>query len=116
MKVEVQDDNRLLVRHQGASAAIQELLLTDIKPLAVQEWLKGLNLSRKSKQNVKAAFHRVLELAMLWELMPAQRNPLSLVEVKGARLAAQKKANSHSGAVSTDLQSAGRGFCSATIS
>ena len=57
--------------------------LTDIKPLAVQEWLKELNMTRKSKQNIKAAFHRMLELAMLWELMPAQRNPLSLVEIKG---------------------------------
>jgi len=41
-----------------------KVLLTDIKPLAVQEGLKGLNLSRKSKQNVKAAFYRVLEPAM----------------------------------------------------
>ncbi len=60
-----------------------KVLLTDIKPLAVQEWLKQLKLSPKTKQNVKAAFHRMLELAMLWELFPAQRNPLSLVEIKG---------------------------------
>jgi integrase len=57
--------------------------LTDIKPLDVQEWLKHLNLSRKTKQNVKAVFHRMIELAMLWDLIPAQRNPLSLVEIKG---------------------------------
>jgi hypothetical protein len=31
--------------------------LTDIKPLAVQEWLKEFNLTPKSKQNIKAAFH-----------------------------------------------------------
>jgi integrase len=68
-----------------------KVLLTDIKPLAVQEWLKGLNLSRKSKQNVKATFHRVLELAMLWELMPAQRNPLSLVEIKGGTTRPRRK-------------------------
>jgi len=68
-----------------------KVLLTDIKPLAVQEWLRGLNLSRKSKQNVKAAFHRVLELAMLWELMPAQRNPLSLVEIKGGTTRPRRK-------------------------
>ena len=68
-----------------------KVLLTDIEPLAVQEWLKGLNLSRKSQQNVKAAFHRVLELAMLWELMPAQRNPLSLVEIKGGAIRPRKK-------------------------
>ena len=57
--------------------------LTDIKPLAVQEWLKQKNLSRKTKQNIKAVFHRMIELAMLWGLMTAQRNPLSLVEIKG---------------------------------
>jgi integrase len=59
------------------------MLLVDIKPLAVQEWLKQLKLSPKTKQNIKAAFHRMMELAMLWELIPAQRNPLSLVEVRG---------------------------------
>jgi len=52
-----------------------EVQLTDIKPLAVQEWLRQLNLSRKTKQNIKAVFHRMVELAMLWELTPAQRNP-----------------------------------------
>jgi integrase len=57
--------------------------LTDIKPLAVQKWLKQQNLSRKTKQNIKAVFHRMIELAMLWGLMTAQRNPLSLVEIKG---------------------------------
>jgi len=68
-----------------------KVLLTDIKPLAVQEWLKQLKLSHKSKQNVKAAFHRMLELAMLWELLPAQRNPLSLVEIKGGGRRTRKR-------------------------
>lgn len=65
-------------------------ILTDIKPLEVQEWLKQLQLSRKSKQNIKAVFHRMLELAMLWELLPVQRNPLGLVEIKGG-LARRKR-------------------------
>jgi integrase len=68
-----------------------KVILTDIKPLAVQEWLKQLKLSAKSKQNVKAAFHRMLELAMLWELLPAQRNPLSLVEIKGGGWRTRKR-------------------------
>jgi hypothetical protein len=41
--------------------------LSDIKPLEVQEWLKQLNLSRKTKQNIKGVFHRMMELAMLWD-------------------------------------------------
>ena len=65
--------------------------LTEIKPLTVQEWLKQLALSRKTKQNVKAVFHRMIELAMLWELMPAQRNPLSLVEIKGGSSQPRRK-------------------------
>jgi integrase len=67
------------------------VLLTEIKPLAVQEWLKQLKLSPKTKQNIKAAFHRMMELAMLWGLMPAQRNPLSLVEVKGGTKRMRKR-------------------------
>ena len=65
--------------------------LTDIKPLAVQEWLKQLSLSRKTKQNVKAVFHRMIELAMLWELMSVQRNPLGLVEIKGGSSQPRRK-------------------------
>ena len=68
-----------------------EVQLTDIRPLAVQEWLKQLDLSRKTKQNVKAVFHRMMELAMLWGLMPAQRNPLSLVEIKGGSSQPRRK-------------------------
>ena len=33
----------------------------------------------------------MLELAMLWELLPAQRNPLSLVEIKGGTRRKRKK-------------------------
>jgi len=60
-----------------------KVALVDIKPLDVQEWLKQLNLSKKTKQSIKGLFHRMLELAMLWELMPVQRNPIALVEIKG---------------------------------
>ena len=60
-----------------------KVLLTDIKPLAVQEWFKQLKLAPKSKQTVKAVFHRLIELAMLWGLLPVQRNPLGLVEIRG---------------------------------
>jgi integrase len=65
--------------------------LSDIKPLEVQEWLKHLNLSRKTKQNIKGVFHRMMELAMLWGLLSAQRNPLSLVEIKGGSTRPRRK-------------------------
>ena len=57
----------------------------------MQEWLKQLNLSRKTKQNIKGVFHRMLELAMLWGLLSAQRNPLSVVEIKGGCRSRRKK-------------------------
>jgi hypothetical protein len=34
-------------------------------------FLKQIDLSRKTRQNIKAVFHRMVELAMLWGLMPA---------------------------------------------
>jgi integrase len=68
-----------------------KVILTDIRPLVVQEWLKQLNLLKKTKQNIKAAFHRMLELAMLWELLPVQRNPLGLVEIKGGTTLPRRK-------------------------
>jgi integrase len=68
-----------------------DVQLIDIKPLAVQEWLRQLNLSRKTKQNIKAVFHRMVELAMLWGLTTAQRNPLSLVEIKGGSSRPRRK-------------------------
>lgn len=71
--------------------AWSKVILTDIKPLEVQEWLKQLDLSKKTKQNIKAAFHRMLELSMLWGLLPAQRNPLSLVEIKGGTTRPRRK-------------------------
>jgi hypothetical protein len=43
--------------------------------LEVQEWLKHLNLSRKTKQNIKGVFHRMMELVMLWGLLSAQETP-----------------------------------------
>lgn len=81
----------LSVIKQHLRPAWGKVQLTDIKPLEVQEWLKQINLSRKTKQNIKAVFHRMMELAMLWGLMPAQRNPLSLVEIKGGSAKLRRK-------------------------
>ena len=49
----------------------------------VQEWLTRLDMAPKYKGKVKALMHRLFEKAMLWELIPLERNPLSLVEVRG---------------------------------
>jgi len=58
-------------------------LMTRIKPLHVQEWLKKMDAAPKTKGHVKALMHRLFEKAMLWEMVEWQRNPMQLVEIKG---------------------------------
>ena len=57
--------------------------LSRMKPVAVQEWLKSLNVAPKTKGHTKALMHRLFEKAMLWEMVDLQRNPMELVEIKG---------------------------------
>lgn len=57
--------------------------LSHVKPAVVQEWLRGLTLAPKTKSHIKALMHRLFEKAMFWELLPLQRNPMELVDVKG---------------------------------
>ncbi|MHB8539875.1 MAG: tyrosine-type recombinase/integrase [Candidatus Acidiferrales bacterium] len=57
--------------------------LSKIKPLAVELWLKGLNLAPKSKGHVRSVMHILFEWAMRWELMDYNRNPMSLLKLKG---------------------------------
>lgn len=57
--------------------------LAQIKPLAIQEWLKILAAAPKTKGHIKALLHRLYEKAMLWEMVESQRNPMQLVEIKG---------------------------------
>ena len=51
----------------------------------VLEWLRELPCSLLTKAHIKAVLFRLFEKAMLWEMIPVQRNPMALVEVKGAR-------------------------------
>jgi integrase len=59
-----------------------ECLVDQIKPLAVEDWLKKLSLAPKSKSHVKNLMHVLFNAAMRWELIPYQLNPMSLVRVK----------------------------------
>jgi integrase len=59
------------------------VILTDIKPLHVSEWLKKVPLSPKTKGHVRALFHMLFERAMLWGLLDLQRNPIELIKLKG---------------------------------
>lgn len=57
--------------------------LSKVKPLAVEMWIKGLNLAPKSKGHVRSVMHILFEWAMRWELMEYNRNPMSLLKLKG---------------------------------
>ena len=59
------------------------VLIADIKPLQVMEWLRKLPLSPKTKGHVRALFHMLFERAMLWGLLDLQRNPIELIKLKG---------------------------------
>lgn len=59
-----------------------EYPLQQIKPLAVEQWLKGLDLAPKSKGHLKNQMRMVFNCAMRWELLPYQSNPMSFVRVK----------------------------------
>ena len=58
--------------------------LAAVKALEVQEWLKSLPLSPKTRGQMKAMLHLLFERAMLWGLIELQRNPIELVKVKGS--------------------------------
>ncbi len=59
-----------------------ECSLDQIKPLAVEDWLKRLSLAPKSKSHLKNLMRVLFNAAMRWELTPYQLNPMSLVRVK----------------------------------
>jgi len=68
-----------------------EFLLTQIKPLAVRDWLKALKdkkgehpLASKTRGYIKGIMHRIFDCAMLWEYLPTDRNPMSLVHIEGS--------------------------------
>jgi|SRR5450631_3186609 len=57
--------------------------ISDVKPMAVREWLTGLGLAPLSKGALLSIMRRVYDCAMLWEWVDCAINPLSLVKIKG---------------------------------
>ena len=58
-------------------------LLREVKPYPVQDWLRQLPLAPKTRGHIRSLMYRLFEKAMLWELIPLERNPMGLVELKG---------------------------------
>ena len=68
-----------------------EFPLTQVKPLAVRDWLKAIldkkgkrPLASKTRGHIKGLMHRIFDCAMLWEYLPPDRNPMSLVRIEGS--------------------------------
>jgi integrase len=52
-----------------------ECSLNQIKPLAVEDWLKRLSLAPKSKSHLKNLMRVLFNAAMRWELIPISTQP-----------------------------------------
>jgi integrase len=52
------------------------------KAMAVEDWLKTLQLAPKTRANIRSLMHTIFDCAQRWELV--ERNPIKLVRVKGA--------------------------------
>src|SRR5258706_1607947 len=60
-------------------------LLSEVKTVAVEQWLRDAALAPKSKMNLRNLMHVLFECAGRWELI--ERNPITRVRQGGARLA-----------------------------
>jgi integrase len=58
--------------------------ITDVKPRPVELWLHSLKLSPKSRVHIRGVLHQLWEFAMWRGDLPAERNPMTLVTVRGA--------------------------------
>jgi integrase len=59
-------------------------LIKDVQPRPVELWLRDLPLAPKSKTHVRSLMHGLVEFAMWAGLLDIGRNPVSLVQNKGA--------------------------------
>ena len=55
--------------------------MSAVKPMAVEDWLRGLALAPKTKSHVRSLMHTIFQCAERWEL--TDKNPIKLVRVKG---------------------------------
>lgn len=61
----------------------------EVKAYEAERWLNGLKrnngkaMTGKTKAQIKGLLHMLLEWAMKWEYIELQRNPISLVNIKG---------------------------------
>ena len=59
-----------------------DYVLAQIRPMAVEGWLKELSMAPKSKAHIRSVMHLLFECAARWELINERRNPIGMVRVK----------------------------------
>jgi integrase len=62
----------------------QDVRLADVTAIAVKQWLDTLPFGAASKVRARNMLSKLLDLAMLWEYIPVNRNPMELIRVKGS--------------------------------
>ncbi|MFP5228730.1 MAG: tyrosine-type recombinase/integrase [Acidobacteriota bacterium] len=88
-RVKSQQNYRLLMdRHIQPKWG--SLSLSRIRPFEVEAWLKELNYSPETKRHIKSMLYRLFECGMKRGWLEAQRNPMSLVRVKGRSRVVEK--------------------------
>jgi hypothetical protein len=65
-------------------------VISEIRPHAVELWLKDMPYSPETKRHIKSMLYRLFETAMKRDWFEAQRNPMSLVRVKGRNRIVEK--------------------------
>jgi integrase len=61
-----------------------EYPLSKVKPFAVEQWLRGLDLAPRTKGHLHNLLRVLWNCAMRWELTEIGENPMKLVRVRGA--------------------------------
>jgi len=59
----------------------ENTLVENVKVMALESWLNGLDLAPKTKSSIKQVMRVMFLCAMRWEL--TEKNPLALVRIKG---------------------------------
>jgi integrase len=61
-----------------------EMPITAVQPRETELWLRSLELAPKSRVHIRGVLHQLWEFAQWRGDVPAQRNPMELVTIKGA--------------------------------
>src|ERR1700746_3116283 len=95
-----------------------EFPLTEVKPLAVRDWLKTIldkrgtrPLASKTRGHIKGRMHRIFDCAMLWEYLPPDRKSDFSGENRGQFEAEKEAANSHPDEFAKLIAAVGREPC-----